>query len=450
MHKGKLILASLAALALPLAAHAQTRTRRTPAPKRTVSRPVSTRSAPAAATPNGQYNITAADMSLIVEGLNFDPRILSELSSSAEERKSFATDVRHMLAAAAEARANGYAERPDIKLQLELARAFVIAQAYFSKRQGEGVRDGEQVVPSAEIDAFLKEPATAAQFDAFVADYVKSGPGRGTPVTDAQRKELGKQYGRVMVGMRKGVAAGLERERKTQLVVLLQQSRLLAGAYAKETAARFKATDAEIDAYVAKHPELDTKVVRAKAEEILRRVRAGEDFAKLAGEFSEDPGSRAQGGDLGWFGRGMMVKPFEDAAFALKPGEVSGIVESQFGFHIIKLEERRGGQGGAPDEVHARHILLGYPAPSDPTAPRMSPRDRARSSVETDKRDIALDELAARHHISVAEDYTVEISVIAPVAPPDSVDQKPAVAKPAAPPRTKVKPKTTTRARRGH
>ena len=179
-------------------------------------------------------------------------------------------------------------------------------------------------------------------------------------------------------------------------------------------------------------------------------MRAGEDFAKLAGEFSEDPGSRAQGGDLGWFGRGMMVKPFEDAAFALKPGEVSGIVESQFGFHIIKLEERRGGQGGAPDEVHARHILLGYPAPSDPTAPRMSPRDRARSSVETDKRDIALDELAARHHISVAEDYTVEISVIAPVAPPDSVDQKPAVAKPAAPPRTKVKPKTTTRARRGH
>lgn len=445
-----MILASLAALALPLAAHAQTRTRRTPASKTTVSRPVSPRSAPAAATPNGQSNLTAADMSLIVEGLNFEPQIQSELASSAESRKSFATDVRHMLAAAAEARANGYAERPDLKLQLELARAFVIAQTYFSKRQGEGVRDGEQVVPSAEIDAFLKEPATAAQFDAFVADYVENGPGHGTPVTDAQRKELGKQYGRVMIGMRKGIAAGLGRERKTQLVVLLQQSRLLAGAYAKETAARFKATDAEVDAYVAKHPELDTKATRAKAEEILRRVRAGEDFSKLAGEFSEDPGSRTQGGDLGWFGRGMMVKPFEDAAFALKPGEVSGIVETQFGFHIIKLEERRGGQGGAPDEVHARHILLGYPAPSDPTAPRLSPRDSARASVERDKRDLALDELAARHHISVAENYIVGTSVIAPVAPPDSLDKKPAGAKPAAQPQTKVKPKTTTRARRGH
>ena len=453
MHKRKLILASLAALALPLAAHAQTRTRRTPAPKTTVSRPVSPRSAPSAATPNGRYNLTATDMALVIEGLNFDPRALDELASSAESRKSFATDVRRMLAAAAEARADGYAERPDIKLQLELARSFVLAQTYFNRRQGEGVKDPEQIVSASEIDAFLSEPATAAKLDAFVADYVKSGPGHGTPVTDAQRKELSRQYGRVMLGMRKGVAAGIERERKTQLAVMLQQSRLLAGAYAKETAARFKATDAEVDAYISKHPELDTKAVRAKAEDILRRVRAGEDFATLAREFSEDPGSRAQGGDLGWFGRGVMVKPFEEAAFALKAGEVSGLVESPFGFHIVKLEERRGGQGGAPDEVHARHILVGYPAPSDPTSPRMNPRDRARASVERDKRDLALDALAARNHVSVPDDYP-----IGPGATSREIEQgvpRPsgethASTKPAAQPQPNAKPKATTPARRTH
>ncbi len=71
------------------------------------------------------------------------------------------------------------------------------------------------------------------------------------------------------------------------------------------------------------------------AQEILERLKKGESFAALAQQYSID-GSRKRGGDLGEFGRGMMVKPFEDAAFALKPGEVSGIIKTQFGYHIIK------------------------------------------------------------------------------------------------------------------
>ena len=77
---------------------------------------------------------------------------------------------------------------------------------------------------------------------------------------------------------------------------------------------------------------------RQKAEEVLREVQAKPAaFAELARKHSDDPGSASQGGDLGFFGRGMMVKPFEDATFALRDGEISGIVESDFGFHIIKL-----------------------------------------------------------------------------------------------------------------
>ena len=77
---------------------------------------------------------------------------------------------------------------------------------------------------------------------------------------------------------------------------------------------------------------------RQKAEEVLREVQAKPAaFAELARKHSDDPGSASQGGDLGFFGRGMMVKPFEDATFALRDGEVSGDVESDFGFHIIKL-----------------------------------------------------------------------------------------------------------------
>lgn len=79
---------------------------------------------------------------------------------------------------------------------------------------------------------------------------------------------------------------------------------------------------------------------RAKAEDLLRQIKAGGDFAALAKQHSND-GSAGNGGDLGFFPRGQMVKAFEDAAFALQPGEVSPLVESEFGFHIIKAAEHR-------------------------------------------------------------------------------------------------------------
>lgn len=71
------------------------------------------------------------------------------------------------------------------------------------------------------------------------------------------------------------------------------------------------------------------------AKDILERVKKGESFAKLAEQYSID-GSRRRGGDLGFFGKGVMVKPFEEAAFALEKGQVSGVVRTQFGYHLIK------------------------------------------------------------------------------------------------------------------
>jgi peptidyl-prolyl cis-trans isomerase C len=77
----------------------------------------------------------------------------------------------------------------------------------------------------------------------------------------------------------------------------------------------------------------------AEAKEVKERLMKGEDFATVAKEKSKDPS--AEGGDLGFFGRGQMLKPFEDAAFALKVGEISDPVQTQFGWHIIKVEEKR-------------------------------------------------------------------------------------------------------------
>lgn len=78
-----------------------------------------------------------------------------------------------------------------------------------------------------------------------------------------------------------------------------------------------------------------------KAKEVLDRIKKGEDFAKLAGEYSIDPGSAKKGGDLGFFQRGVMVPEFEKAAFSLEKGKVSDLVKTQFGYHIIKVEEKK-------------------------------------------------------------------------------------------------------------
>ncbi len=102
---------------------------------------------------------------------------------------------------------------------------------------------------------------------------------------------------------------------------------------------------------------------RTKAEALLARIRNGEDFAELARTHSEDPGSGPRGGDLGFFGRGDMVTSVENAAYALSPGEISDVIQSDFGFHVLKVEEKQG------ERVSARHILIALqPSEDDATA----------------------------------------------------------------------------------
>lgn len=113
-------------------------------------------------------------------------------------------------------------------------------------------------------------------------------------------------------------------------------------------------TEVEI-AQIVKVPEISRsqkKLVRDKLETIKQRALSGEDFSKLAREYSEDYGSAKEGGKLGWLKRGSSVPEFEAVIFRTKPGELSRIVESQFGFHLIKLIDRRG------DEYNAAHILI--------------------------------------------------------------------------------------------
>lgn len=108
---------------------------------------------------------------------------------------------------------------------------------------------------------------------------------------------------------------------------------------------------------------------RAKAQDILQQLDDGEDFATLARRYSDDTATRQRGGELGWFRRGRFVPRFERVAFSLRPGQHSGIVETSFGLHIIKVERARG-----PERL-ARHILI---------RPEISPEDLAQTRVRAE------------------------------------------------------------------
>lgn len=98
----------------------------------------------------------------------------------------------------------------------------------------------------------------------------------------------------------------------------------------------------------------DEAVVQKQAEDLLAKLKAGADFAALANKFSEDDANSKKGGDLDFFGKGQMAPEFEKAAFATEPGQISDVVKTQFGFHIIKTTEKRAPQTRSLDEVRAQ------------------------------------------------------------------------------------------------
>jgi peptidyl-prolyl cis-trans isomerase D len=112
-----------------------------------------------------------------------------------------------------------------------------------------------------------------------------------------------------------------------------------------ELPAQFKAR------HILVKPGEDT--ARLRAENILKELKAGADFSELAKKFSQDPGTAGMGGDLGWFAAGAMVRPFEEALFKLKKGEISPVVETEYGFHIIRLDDLKEARTAGFEEKRA-------------------------------------------------------------------------------------------------
>ncbi len=161
-------------------------------------------------------------------------------------------------------------------------------------------------------------------------------------------------------------AAGLERRPAIALNLLNQQRAILADAYLRE-AVGARATPEAVEAryrelYLDAEPSQEVRAahILVETEEIATDLKAqldaGADFALLAAEFGTD-GTTTQGGDLGWFAQSDMVPEFADAAFAMEPGTISAPVKTAFGWHLIRLDERRDRQPPTLEEV--REVLMG-------------------------------------------------------------------------------------------
>jgi len=200
----------------------------------------------------------------------------------------------------------------------------------------------------------------------------------------------------------------------------------------KEIEKKINVTDAEVKAYFEKNKaefsepesvkashilvkvpqdadEKAWKDAEAKIKDIKKKLDGGADFAKLAQEMSDDPGSKAKGGDLGFFSKGRMVPEFEAAAFALKPGEVSQPVKTPFGYHLIKVVEKKDAHEKSFDEV----------------------KDQVKQNLLNQKRREALDAML----LNLKKQYPVKINETAI----DEIGKAPAAAAPAAPAATSPK-----------
>lgn len=170
-----------------------------------------------------------------------------------------------------------------------------------------------------------------------------------------------------------------------------------------------KVTDEDIQSYIAGHPELNLAEKKAKAEELLKRAKAGEDFARLADGNSDDPATKGSGGLYKNIKKGVFIPAFEEAALALDPGQIAdNVIETNVGFHIVKLERK-----SAVEKLNAtytvRHILISTMVedPHNPQSRKIPITEMVRETLKREKEQQVLTEIVAANPVEIAEDFVI-------------------------------------------
>ncbi|MFL6213997.1 MAG: peptidylprolyl isomerase [Blastocatellia bacterium] len=352
------------------------------------------------------YNLSKHDMEVIFQEM-IPPPQQAQIASSPDEKKKLIDEVRKLLSVAAFAESEGYAQRPEVQQQLALQTDLGLNEAYRKKYPDTKVTDED-------INAYYQ--AHPSEFD----NFLQSNPQFQQRAQGAQRDQFKKQYGEFKVVADRARQEKLDQDEAARLSMLIKRADALNNAYLGELEknADKLVSDDEVEKYYKEHqgefeevhvrhilistqpppPGPDAKKgeqpkalskeeARKKAEEALAKARKGEDFAALVKQYSDDPGSKDKGGEY-TFSKGQMVPEFEQAAFALQqPGQISDLVETQFGYHIIKLEERKGGAGSSDPKVRQQIV----------------------AKLKKDKIDAKIDEITKNSKVSVPDDFDMNV-----------------------------------------
>jgi len=315
--------------------------------------------------------ISAAELTSLADTLPDSAR--RQLAQNKTQREELIKTIKKLYALAQAAQAEGKDRADEYKQQNALQTDLLLASE-------ESKRNPQETIPKEETKAYL----TAHQKE-FDADIKMVNAGSKQEIPPDQIEPMKDQWAETKVRAERARKAGIDKEATMPIQLKLRRAQVLAQLYTKALQEKFKPTPEELKKYYADHPEADMDRVKKKAEDILARVKKGEDFATLAKEYSDDKGSGEKGGLVTtasgeeWVAKGSWVPEFEKAAFSLPPGQTSDLVKSGYGYHIIRVDDRRTVEkkadeakpaadspdaGGAKDdkgpkeEIKVRHILI--------------------------------------------------------------------------------------------
>lgn len=376
--------------------------------------------------------LSTDDLKLVLESQRgHNPTGATDIVSSVESRGAFLKGLREYLALAAAARREGMSEDPLFEINFEYKKNDLLAEIY-EARLNKG-RETPFRFSDDEIAAVWQDPLNQQAFerDMETLRSIQRAASRNTrsliPPTILQGDALEKARKRwalslLYSNLAKADADFMGSPELRLRIKLLEAGILSADFLRKHFQDNIMASADEIKAFLSEHPEYDISKKRAMAESVLQRVRAGEDFAKLAGEFSEHRPTKSSGGLFEGLAPGQIWPELEAAALSLQEGEIaSKLIETELGFHILKLEKRKvtkAGDGAENVTFSIRHILLQRKF-EDPTVrasnvppPFMSGEEIARNAVEKRKRDEFVTKVVAENNISIPDQTEFESVIV--------------------------------------
>lgn len=375
--------------------------------------------------------LSAEEINLILKSQsNGDSESVSGIVRTAQTRQVFLKGLREYLALAAQARREGLTEDGQFKINFEYKKNLLIADMYKAKLSRE--QGKYYVVPPEQLETVWKNAANESRF---LIDMNTM-----QAIQKAVAQERGDQYSpprlqgealtrarenwartKVLSDAAQADAEFINRPELGLRIKVLEVGILSADYLRKNWAENIKANQTEIAEFLKNHPEYDVNKKRAKAEEILGRVKAGEDFAKLAEQFSEDRITKKKGGLYENIEKDALWIEVETAALALENGKIADrLIETHTGFHIVKLENtqiKKDTNGKEIVKYDVRHILLqnnfedpGNTNPEIPS-PFLKAEEIAKTEIEREKRNNFVAQISRLNPIELPEDFTVDISL---------------------------------------